>query len=96
MAQVAVLAGAPRVPVAISQPTGVLAADGPIWYVTFQGIIGLVQVAVGLASWRATDALASGSWEQRCGCRSDEQRSADESQYGRAQWPTFPMPGMAA
>ena len=46
---VAFLAGILRVPVAILQLTGVLAADVPIWYVTFQGIIGLVQVAIGLA-----------------------------------------------
>ncbi len=46
---VAFLAGVLRVPLAILQLTGVLAADAPTWYVTFQGIIGLVQVAIGLA-----------------------------------------------
>jgi hypothetical protein len=46
---VAFLAGVLRVPVAILQLTGVLAADVPTWYVTFQGIIGLAQVAIGLA-----------------------------------------------
>ena len=46
---VAFLAGVLRVPVAILQLTGVLSADVPAWYVTFQGIIGLVQVAIGLA-----------------------------------------------
>ena len=46
---VAFLAGVLRVPVAILQLTGVLAADVPPWYVTFQGIIGLAQVAIGLA-----------------------------------------------
>jgi hypothetical protein len=46
---VAFLAGILRVPVAILQLTSVLAADVPIWYVTFQGVIGLVQVAIGLA-----------------------------------------------
>jgi hypothetical protein len=46
---IAFLAGILRVPVAILQLTGVLAADVPSWYVTFQGIIGLVQVAIGLA-----------------------------------------------
>jgi hypothetical protein len=45
----AFLAGMLRVPVAILQLTGVLAADVPAWYVTFQGIIGLAQVAIGLA-----------------------------------------------
>jgi hypothetical protein len=46
---VAFLAGILRVPVAILQLTGVLAADVPTWYVTFQGVIGLAQVAIGLA-----------------------------------------------
>lgn len=46
---VAFLAGVLRVPVAILELTGVLAADVPAWYVAFQGIIGLVQVAIGLA-----------------------------------------------
>jgi hypothetical protein len=46
---VAFLAGVLRVPVAILQLTGVLTADVPTWYVTFQGIIGLAQVAIGLA-----------------------------------------------
>jgi hypothetical protein len=46
---VAFLAGILRVPVAILQLTGVLPADVPTWYVTFQGVIGLAQVAIGLA-----------------------------------------------
>jgi hypothetical protein len=46
---VAFLAGVLRVPVAILQLTGVLAADGPTWYVSFQGLIGLAQLAIGLA-----------------------------------------------
>jgi hypothetical protein len=46
---VAFLAGVLRVPVAVLQLTGVLAADAPAWYVIFQGAIGLVQVAIGLA-----------------------------------------------
>jgi hypothetical protein len=45
----AFLAGVLRVPVAILQLVGVLAADVPAWYVTFQGAIGLAQVAIGLA-----------------------------------------------
>jgi hypothetical protein len=45
----AFLAGVLRVPVAILQLTGVLAADVPAWYVAFQGVIGLAQVAIGLA-----------------------------------------------
>jgi hypothetical protein len=46
---VAFLAGVLRVPVAILQLTGVLPADVPTWYVLFQGVIGLAQVAIGLA-----------------------------------------------
>jgi hypothetical protein len=46
---VAFLAGVLRVPVAILQLTRVLAADVPTWYVLFQGVIGLAQVAIGLA-----------------------------------------------
>jgi hypothetical protein len=46
---VAFLAGVLRVPVAVLQLTGVLAADVPAWYVAFQGVIGLAQVAIGLA-----------------------------------------------
>jgi hypothetical protein len=46
---VAFLAGVLRVPVAILQLTGVLSADVPTWYVTFQGLIGLAQLAIGLA-----------------------------------------------
>ena len=46
---VAFLAVILRVPVTILQLTGVLAADVPTWYVLFQGVIGLAQVAIGLA-----------------------------------------------
>ena len=46
---VAFLAGILRVPVAILQVTGALAADVPTWYVIFQGVVGLAQVAIGLA-----------------------------------------------
>jgi hypothetical protein len=46
---VAFFAGVLRLPVAVLQLTGVLAADVPAWYVIFQGVIGLVQVAIGLA-----------------------------------------------
>jgi hypothetical protein len=46
---VAFLAGVLRVPVAILQLTGVMAADGPRWYVSFQGLSGVLQVAIGLA-----------------------------------------------
>ena len=46
---VAFLAGVLRVPVAILQLVGVLAADGPRWYVSFQGLLGVVQFGIGLA-----------------------------------------------
>jgi cell division protein FtsW (lipid II flippase) len=46
---VAFLAGVLRVPVAGIQLTGVLAADGPTWYVVFQGLLGVLQFAIGLA-----------------------------------------------
>jgi hypothetical protein len=45
---VAFLCGVLRVPVAILQLTGILAADGPAWYVGFQGLLGVLQVAIGL------------------------------------------------
>jgi len=46
---VAFLAGVLRVPVTVLQLVGVLAADTPTWYVVFQGLIGVVQFAIGLA-----------------------------------------------
>jgi len=45
---VAFLFGVLRVPVAILQLTGILAANGPTWYVAFQGLLGVLQVAIGL------------------------------------------------
>ena len=45
---VAFLAGVLRVPVAILQLTGALAAQGPTWYVVFQGLLGVIQFAIGL------------------------------------------------
>jgi hypothetical protein len=46
---VAFLAGVLRVPLAILQLSGVQPANVPTWYVTFQGLIGLAQLAIGLA-----------------------------------------------
>ena len=46
---VAFLAGVLRVPVAILQLTGALPVSTPTWYVAFQGLIGLAQLAIGLA-----------------------------------------------
>jgi hypothetical protein len=45
---VAFLAGVLRVPVAILQLAGVLPVNVPSWYVVFQGLIGLAQLAIGL------------------------------------------------
>jgi hypothetical protein len=46
---VAFLSGVLRVPVVILQLMGFLAADTPTWYLLFQGLLGLVQFAIGLA-----------------------------------------------
>ncbi len=46
---VAFLAGLLRVPASILQLMDVLPSDAPTWYVLFQGAIGLVQLAIGLA-----------------------------------------------
>jgi hypothetical protein len=45
---VAFLAGVLRVPLAILQLSGALAAQGPTWYVVFQGLLGVIQFAIGL------------------------------------------------
>lgn len=46
---VAFLFGVVRLPVAILELTEVLTADGPTWYVAFQGLLGVLQFAIGLA-----------------------------------------------
>jgi hypothetical protein len=46
---VAFVLGVLRVPAAALQLAGALPADGPAWYVVLQGLIGLVQLAIGLA-----------------------------------------------
>jgi hypothetical protein len=48
LVMVAFLAGVLRVPVVVLQLTGIMAADTPTWYLLFQGILGLVQFAIGL------------------------------------------------
>jgi len=48
------------VPVAILQLTGVLAADGPGWYVSFHGLLGVLQVTIGLAV--VADYRRAGVW----------------------------------
>jgi hypothetical protein len=64
---VAFLAGVLRVPVAILQLTGVLAARGPTWYVVVQGLLGVVSSPSGLSWWPATVALASGGHSEPTG-----------------------------
>lgn len=46
---VAFLAGVLRVPVVTLQLMGFLSADVPTWYLFFQGLLGVVQFAIGLA-----------------------------------------------
>ena len=46
---VAFILGVLRVPASILQLSGLLPADFPTWYVLLQMLIGLVQVAIGLA-----------------------------------------------
>ena len=45
---VAFLFGVLRVPVAVLQLTGILAADTPTWYVLYQGLLGVAQFGIGL------------------------------------------------
>ena len=45
---VAFLFGVLRVPASILELTGVLPPPGPTWYLLFQALLGLVQVAIGL------------------------------------------------
>ncbi len=45
---IALLAGILRVPTSILQLTGVLHAGVPTWYVVLQGLVGMVQVVIGL------------------------------------------------
>jgi hypothetical protein len=61
---VAFLAGVLRVPVAGLQLTGVLDADGPTWYVLFQGLLGVVQFAIGLTM--AVAYRRGGVWGRAC------------------------------
>jgi hypothetical protein len=49
---VAFLAGVLRAPASILELTGILPAGEPSWYVGFQGVLGLIQFAIGLALLR--------------------------------------------
>jgi hypothetical protein len=46
---IAFLFGVLRIPAAVLQLSGYMAADGPSWYVIMQGVIGVVQVLIALA-----------------------------------------------
>ena len=46
---VAFLSGVLRIPASILEILGVIPANGPIWYILLQGVLGLVQFAIGLA-----------------------------------------------
>jgi hypothetical protein len=46
---IAFLFGVLRIPVAVLQLSGFMAAEGPAWYVIMQGVIGVVQVLIALA-----------------------------------------------
>jgi hypothetical protein len=56
-------AGVLRVPAIILQLTGVWPTRTPRWYVVYQGIIGLVQLAIGLAM--LADYKRFGVWGKR-------------------------------
>jgi hypothetical protein len=43
------LAGILREPAAVLQLTGIVAGQSPAWYVVFQAVVGLIQVAIALA-----------------------------------------------
>ena len=45
---VAFLFGVLRIPASVLTLKGVLPADGPTWYVLYQGFLGLVQFAIAL------------------------------------------------
>jgi len=57
---VAFLFGVLRVPVAVLQLTGVLAAHTPAWYVLYQGLLGVAQCGIGLVM--VVDYRRSGAW----------------------------------
>ena len=49
------IGGALRIPASVLALSGVLAPAGPVWYVVFQALLGLIQVAIGLfmlSGWR--------------------------------------------
>ena len=49
---VAFLAGVLRAPASILEVTGILPPGGPSWYVVFQGVVGVIQFAIGVVLLR--------------------------------------------
>ena len=58
--EIAFLAGALRVAASGLALAGVIALDGPAWYVALQGAIGVVQLTIGIAMLRSRG--RSGIW----------------------------------
>jgi hypothetical protein len=56
----AFLAGALRIVVSALELAGAVPLDGPAWYVTLQGLIGLVQLVIGVAMVRSY--RRAGAW----------------------------------
>jgi hypothetical protein len=87
---VAFLAGILRVPAAILQLTGVMDADVPTWYVIFQGVIGLAQVAIGLAMLAGYRRAGVGARSELSRLRRVLERSSAPRRRG---WRRRPRPG---
>jgi len=51
--EIAFLAGALRIAASALAFAGLVQLDGPPWYVAFQGVIGVVQLAIGIAMLRS-------------------------------------------
>ena len=51
--EIAFLAGALRIVASALAVAGVVPMDGPTWYVALQGVIGIVQLAIGIAMLRS-------------------------------------------
>src|SRR5262245_27992865 len=60
LVMVAFLAGALRTPAAVAELGGLLPARGPAWYAALQGVVGLVQLGIGLLMVRGY--RRSGIW----------------------------------
>ena len=60
---VAFVSGVLRVPASILELTGILPATGPTWYLVFQALIGLLQLAIGVVMLR--EYRTRGVWGRR-------------------------------